>query len=281
MKAVITGISGFIGGALGRRLQGAGWLVTGLGRRDPGLPDVPFSKGTLGEPAEPGVFRDTALVLHAAHDMGSGPHVRNVEGTKIWFAQARTEGAARQVFLSSVSAHARAPSRYGRSKWVLERFFVENGEIVLRPGLVAGRGGSFGRLAAFLERHRVAPVPGGPALRTTLTDLDALATVLLRVATLASGSVHNVFEPETVTLVDLARLIRRAQSSRGWVVALPSALSSALLRSAAAAGIPLSFDHEMLLALRQSAGYGYRSSYAELGIAPKALRRLVEESLTR
>ena len=32
MKALITGATGFVGGALARRLHGLGWQVVGLGR---------------------------------------------------------------------------------------------------------------------------------------------------------------------------------------------------------------------------------------------------------
>ena len=84
------------------------------------------------------------VVVHLAYDRKAGIEL-NVEGVKRVFAAAAAAGVSRQIFVSSYSARPDALSEYGRLKYLLETFFLERGQTIVRPGLVIGNGGLFGR----------------------------------------------------------------------------------------------------------------------------------------
>ncbi|GHD06033.1 SDR family NAD(P)-dependent oxidoreductase [Zhihengliuella salsuginis] len=76
--AVVTGVSSGIGRAITRRLLDAGWAVTGLSRRDPGLPDPSFTwiaADLTDVPTIPGLVETVGrldAVVHAAGYMTTG-----------------------------------------------------------------------------------------------------------------------------------------------------------------------------------------------------------------
>lgn len=277
MRIAITGATGFIGSALVEEALRRGFEVAALSRRPPARSGVEHVPAFLGEAVPPTAFRAGDLVVHLAHEMDERSYERNVEGTRRWAEQASAAGAARQVFLTSLSAHPSAPSAYGRAKHALEVFFAGRGDAVIRPGLVIGRGGAFGRIAAALRRP-VAPVIGGDRLRVHVTGLDLLVEVILRGRDLPSGRVVDLFEPEPIPLGRLAREIRRAHGVRGLVVPIPLALAKPLLRAARAVGLPLPMPYESLLALEMSQSILRSSSYGDLRIEPRGAVRLIHET---
>jgi hypothetical protein len=156
MKAIVTGAGGFIGAALVESLRRQGHEVIAVVRRPHSeRPGVRAVTHQLGEPLDEADLAGVDLVVHLAHDLALGSHARNVAGTMRWFEQGRKAGVPLQVYVSSYSAHATAPSEYGRAKYSLETFARDADGIVVRPGLVLGRGGSFG---AMTEMVRTLPM---------------------------------------------------------------------------------------------------------------------------
>ena len=113
-------------------------------------------------------------VVHLAYDRKAAIEL-NVEGVKRVFNAAKEAGASRQIFVSSYSARPDALSEYGRLKYLLESFFLECGQTIVRPGLVIGNGGLFGRnmekilhtplmpFAGFRQRPSSRSGVGGPS----------------------------------------------------------------------------------------------------------------------
>ncbi|MFM7584567.1 MAG: NAD-dependent epimerase/dehydratase family protein, partial [Caldilinea sp.] len=61
MKALITGATGFVGGALARRMQGLGWQVVGVGRNQ----EAGKQLAAAGITFLPGDLRDAATIAAA------------------------------------------------------------------------------------------------------------------------------------------------------------------------------------------------------------------------
>ena len=164
MKILITGASGFIGMHLLAQAARVGHEVTVLTRQDlPFAEAVDVFRWSLGEPLPEGARKGFDCAIHLAHDFaGNEGAKRTIDGTLSLMAGLRTLGVKRQIFYSSVSARVDAQSRYGRTKYHLERRCFDHADtIVIRPGLVLGEGGLFGRIRNWVRRYPLVPLPDG------------------------------------------------------------------------------------------------------------------------
>ncbi len=282
MKVLVTGAGGFIGRSLVARLLSQGHAVTAVVRLSgrEAAPGARVVVAQLGEPLPEEAVDAVDLVVHLAHDMTPGSARRNVDGTTLWFQQAERAGTPHQVYVTSYSAHASAPSEYGRAKFELEQFVAAQGGTVVRPGLVLGRGGAFGAMAEMVRTSKMLPIPGGD-LRVFVTTLDDVVTVLAGIDRTKAGETLNVFAPEPVELRELLTLTRAALGSRVILVSLPAAVALPLLTVAAPAHAALRRHRESLAALAASQRYGYASSSERLGLATRPVAAMVSDALER
>jgi nucleoside-diphosphate-sugar epimerase len=276
VKIVITGVRGFLGADLARRFLQHGHEVVGISRAQPiGLGLSAFFALGLGEAAPKEAFGGADLIIHAAHDRGAGAQNLNVEGTKLWAEQGRRHGAARQLFITSVSAHPQAPSEYGRAKAMLETYFSDIGALLVRPGLVVGGGGTFGDMTRMIRRYPALPILGGDSLKVVLTDLDSLFETAARFPSLVPGRSYNLFQGEWVGLLSLSREIRRYFTRKTLLIPVPLSLSLGLLTLGQKLGAPTTLGPESLKNLEHCRDYGYESSYDELGLPLRSLEEML------
>jgi predicted dehydrogenase/nucleoside-diphosphate-sugar epimerase len=190
VRLLITGAAGFIGRRLTAAALLAGHEVHTLARREwDGWPAVASENRFLGRLpfAWPSAaFEGVAAVIHCAVDTTADldpARAVNVVGTVRLAEGARRVGAS-FVFLSSQSAHPGASTAYGKTKYEAEQLLLgmEGLDLVIvRPGLVCGPGGIFGRVAASARRLPIVPVFNASAVVQPIFVGD-LVDALLRVA---------------------------------------------------------------------------------------------------
>ncbi|MEU9985041.1 NAD(P)-dependent oxidoreductase [Streptomyces sp. NPDC050856] len=232
-RVVLTGVTGFIGGRLaaalvGARRDGARLALRGVGRGPaPRWWTEAGGSWVEADLATPhslrGVCRDADAVLHLAARVGGGEEecaAVNVDGASALMADAVRHGVGRIVHLSTAAVHGKGPhdgadmattvpapvSAASRTRLAGERFALDAGAVVLRPGLVLGAGDRWvvPALAESLER-----VPGrwaGGRARLSVVDVADLARLIVAL-TVAPGpppsGVHHASHPEPVRVGDL------------------------------------------------------------------------------
>ena len=260
---VITGASGFVGGALVRRLRREGVPVRAV-VRTPGRGDAPFLVGpALGPDADwSALLAGAGAVVHAAahvHVEAAGAHEErlafrraNVEGTRRLAQQAADAGVRRFVFISSIgvngrlSAHpfteddAPAPQGpYAESKFDAERALCDIARragmewVVIRPPLVYGPAapGNFARLVRWMARGVPLPL-GAVRNRRTLVAIDNLIDLVLTClrSDTAANQVFLAGDAESLSTPELLHIVAQAQGRTARLIPVPPAF----LRAAAA-----------------------------------------------
>ena len=279
MRIFLTGANGFLGSRLLRHWAACGHTVGGTHYPfDPPCPGlVPFS---LGGPFEPAWLRGADLVVHCAHSFGAETFDQNVAGTRAVYAAARAAGVRHQIFFSSYSARPDAEAEYARVKQTLETFFLDQGQTALRPGLVIGPGGMFGRNMQAVLRRRVVPLVEGGADLLPVIALDDLVAAVTVIAEGGLRGAFNLFNAELVPLRVLLGTLARLARRRILFVSVPCGLADGALRFAETLRLPLPVNSGNLRALRQNQRPVHTSSeLAGLIGAECPLERMLAEVL--
>lgn len=230
MRILVTGTSGFVGGAVGRYLRSRGHHVTGLSRRPPraGATDQALTHDLVRPPPELGPFD---VVIHAA--ALSAPWGRpadfdaaNVDGTRHALAIAARSGARFLLISSSSVLYAPgdqhglpedpAPDTspvndYARTKRAAEALTAAypGAWAILRPRAVYGAGDTvlFPRIA------RAARLRLLPRFRQDVPaegDLVSIDTLVRQVARATEGGAQGIFhliDPAPVRIEDFVTLV--------------------------------------------------------------------------
>jgi nucleoside-diphosphate-sugar epimerase len=289
---VVTGASGFVGGAIARGLTAHGLAVRGWYRTAPGAdPSLEWARVNLAAPLPAGCLAACELLVHAAGIAHARPTPAlareiervNVEGTRRLLAAAEAAGVTRVILLSSVkaqgapapgtegdeSAEPRPEGEYGRAKLAAETLLREwsartGGEgIALRLPLVYGPGakGNFARMLRAAARGWIVTIGDGSA-RRSLVSRDAVAhavRTILRSPPRPGFRVYIVADEQPYTVLEMQEALGRAFGRRPRRVRLPLGLAHALA-SIGDAGQrlwrrPLPWSGEVLARLTEEARY--------------------------
>jgi len=230
--AFVTGGSGFIGGALVRRLVADGWTVRALARSDASAKTVRERgaepvRGDLDDVAAMAVgAADCEVAFHCAAHLGDWGRRDafergNVQGTRNALQAARLAGVRRFVHVGTeaallagqplVEVDERAPLRfdspalYSSTKARAEEAVIEANQnglqtVVVRPRFVWGRGDAtlLPAMTEMVRSGRFAWIGGGRQ-RTSTTHVDNVVHGLLLAAERgAAGGVYFVTDGEPV-----------------------------------------------------------------------------------
>lgn len=314
MNALVTGGTGFIGGALVDRLLQAGWAVTLL-VRDPARVHarhqgrVATVTGDLAAALPP--LPATDVVFHCAADMAMGHTLAEmapvtVGGTERLLAASRDAGCGRFVHVSSQAVYGfdrhyhdadedtpmrQSPYPYCETKRQAELAVWEAHRqglpvVVLRPGFVYGPGdtNTLPPVAKAIAEGKLKAHIDGGVFDTGCLHVENLAEGLLLAATRpeAIGRVYNLGDGRVLTIRQLtdslcARLGLTAPSQ-----SMPYPLAMAM--GALVAGAwrlfrmqgPPPMSPFLVAMLRRNSGFSIERARRELGYVP---RRQWEEAL--
>jgi len=264
MLIMLTGASGHIGRHVVRELLDHRHSLRVLLRTQQGYfpSTVDCIRWELGEDISPEYFNGVNALIHLAHDFsGKAGIQRSVDGTIQLFHQACQAGVNRQIFISSYSSGLHAKSEYGMAKYYLEQIFLKNEGLVVRPGLVLGEGGIFGRIRNIAQRWPVIPLPDGGKGEIPVITVSLLSKLLSEIV---EGKhlkrEFNLFESELVSLRKLVLCAANEVERYPKILPVPSQIILIGLKLLEIAKIKLPVNSDNLKGFLSNQGAEHLSS---------------------
>lgn len=277
MKIFITGIGGFLGASLAAHWRAQGHSVSGTSSSAQGAAGDGLVRYRLGDPPPARALEGHDVVVHCAHDFSPEAAQRNREGTRALFEAAKMAGGKKQIYLSSYSARSDSPSRYGATKFAIEQDILAGGGSVVRPGLVAGSGGMFARLARDLERRSFAPLVYPDTKTVALISLPDLLAAFTGLLGRTERRAWNLFAAPLISSREFVEAVWKGQGRSGRVTSVAPWLASGALWFAGLVGIASPANLDSLRSQLANQQPLHQSDLASLVPEPTAPAPAVEE----
>ena len=292
-RVVVTGASGFVGGAVATALADAGHQVTGIGRRTEGWRHPRGEYRSLDLTRDPlDALRGADAIVHAAAlaDDWATWEAAFAANVQVTGRIVQTAPDARLVHISSASVYdafgpnvfaaesdplpRRHLNVYGATKSLAERIAaIHPNSIALRPHAVYGPGDAT-LLPRIVSRVRFGTLalPGGGRSEHTVTHIQTLIDAV-------EASLHstlrgpiNVGDAATVVLGDFIAQALDAMGRRARIVAVP--VRSAMAIASRAEGLAKATGTTPALTRYAVSQVGYQRTFdltrlhEELGVLP-------------
>ena len=225
MKILLTGGTGYIGGALGEKLLARGHNVRLLVRRESAdkVPAGSKYEVVLGD------VLDSHACLRAVDGCEAVVHligiIREYPNDGVTYVAMHTEatfnmvdatrrmGVERFVHMSALGARADAPSRYHTTKFEAESLVKDSNLrwTVFRPSVVFSPGSEFIRQLVDLVHRPLVPLVGGGKALLQPVSLENLTDAMARSLSMpeTQGCSYDVGGPDRVKLADILERIAR------------------------------------------------------------------------
>ena len=244
MNVLVTGASGFIGGALVSRLAADGHSVRALARHPETVAVHPRVQTVAGDLLDPASLERAAqgmdAIVHLACATGVADEAQvrrvNVGGTRSLLDAAQRHHVRRFVFVSTISATRQRMGPYGRTKREGEAMVAHAGLewVTVRPSLVYGSApvGLFATLAGYLRSLPVVPVIGNGRIELDPIHVDDVCEVLAQCVTRPDvvGKTYDLLGPDRVTFDEFLSRLARELKIRKPVVHIPGGIALLMAR---------------------------------------------------
>lgn len=280
---LLTGVTGFIGSALARHFAGKGWKVIGTSRNIPEqkIPGVIYETYDLKQPqVNDALFRNVDVFIHAAFlpaGQSSESKKINLHAAQRLTEAARRNGVKKNIFLSSLAAHDEARSEYGKQKREIEKLFSGANDAIVRPGLVLGQGGLFGRMKTHLQNSRMIPLFGNGKQPIQTVYIDDLIEAVDRVVDHNISGAYTICEPQPVTYRQFYTALCETIGVQPKFVRVPYSVVLAGISAAKLIGKKIAIDRDNVLGLKKMIAWDSSKDLKRLELSLRSWRESLDQ----
>jgi uncharacterized protein YbjT (DUF2867 family) len=297
-QVTVFGGSGFLGREIVKRLAGDGAAVR-VAVRHPERASFLAEPGTAGPitivhadvwveaTVGPAVAGSDAVVNTVGHYVERGRATFEAihgQGAMHVARASAVAGVRRLVHISGIGADPKSESPYVCARAVGERFVQEEfpGATILRPSVMFGpEDAFFNRLAALARVMPVLPLfgTGDVTLQPVYVGDVARAVAKALAMEAAKGQLYELGGPRAYTYKALLQLVLRELGRKRLLMPVPYAIWELLAAlMAPLPNRPISRDQVMLMRRDNVVGPN-ASSFADLGLAPRAVEQILPSYL--
>jgi nucleoside-diphosphate-sugar epimerase len=257
MKIILFGGSGFIGLNLAKFLANRNYDVEIFSRVARSLEYRIVERAwSLQQPTEIETINkacEADVAIHLAHDFsGTYGAKLTVKGTTELIEKLHDLGVARQIFVSSFSSGKHAKSLYGKTKYTIENRILRYPNCtIIRPGLVIGSGGLFGRISKWTNILPLIPMPNGGVDTLPIVDIETLCGEIMKIIENPDNQKQeiNLFFEQFASLKDLLSTASNRRGPLPIFITLPIWIFKTCLVAAEFLRIPLPITKDNFLGL--------------------------------
>lgn len=275
----ITGATGFIGGLLTIHLKKMGYYTIALVRKKGNSIADEEREYDLQTPPSRELLNNIDIVIHCAfdkNDSSAGAEV-NFNAALRLFQLAGQSGVKKIIFFSSIAAQPGILSAYGKNKLAIESLLDPARDVIVKPGLVIGNGGLFGRiLQTTLSKKMVPVIDKGNQSMQVLAAND----LLIAITTIIEKDLHGSFvltNRERLTYKQLFLQIGKTWQKKLFYIPVNKRILNGLISIAGSIRIILPVTKENLLGLVSQQYEDPGHSLALLDINPSSLEQALIE----
>lgn len=281
---IITGASGFLGTALVQYFKKEGWRVIGLVRNADKYSElgVKYFEYDLSKPFDSKIFTGADYLVHTAYvkyDSNNPDALKiNLEAAKRLIKASREHKLKKEVFISSMSAHAGAESIYGKQKLAIEKVFKGPDCAIIRSGLIMGDGGMVKQMTDFMKSKHAVPLIGGgkqPLQVVAVYDLVRVIKVIL--AEDHTGTL-TIATPEVYTYKAFYDALRKHLGIVVVFVPIPLAALLTIVKLTSVLHLPISINEDNVLGLKNLRSAETAADLHTLGLKLDNLDQILSKS---
>ena len=157
-------------------------------------------------------------------------------------------------------------SNYGKSKYQIERFFLENNEYSITPGLIIGRGGLFNKIANFVNKYPIIVVPiSSKENLIPVISIEKLCDVIFDVITKNFVRKNYNIYSHMMRLEDLIKVIIKTNKEKKYLFRINGTFILYLMKFIENIGIKLPVSSDNLNGFLANQKYSAKSDILEFG----------------
>jgi nucleoside-diphosphate-sugar epimerase len=281
LTIAITGANGFLGSALTSWFISKGYHVIAMVRnipeqRSPNVTYILFdlSKGQCEKQNIP-----ADVLIHAAYvpATDANAYESNINGTRALLRL--FSPSVLKIFISSISADADSRAVYGRQKAELEKLFLNENGTAIRPGLILGNGGMFGKMRSYLQKKRNIPLFNGGIQPVQTVYVNDLALAIEQIITKNLSGVYTFCEHEPVHYREFYSELCRQIGVQPRFISIPYWVAGCLITCAKVIGVTLPINRDNLEGLRNMKAHPSIEDAKRIGVIPEDYRNNLRRSL--
>ena len=206
MKIIITGTNSYFGNSLSKFFLKKKMILKKINRsKNFNIKENIFNYSKY--------IKNFDYFIYLAHDYSKLSTQSNIKILKKIIQLKKKRNIKNIIYISSMSAYKFNESRYGKSKFEIEKFCVDQGIIIIRPGLIFGgkKKSNLDKMLNILRFFPILPIYKNRKNYIYSVSINELNNAILRILIKKEGNykIYNIFSKKKIYFDELIKKLTK------------------------------------------------------------------------